>query len=63
MSFVAFLKGILLTSSQIDSNGTKEENIAGVEKTLRDSALWNRVVSQGTESVFLVSHRVPDDAQ
>ncbi|KAG7046505.1 adenylate kinase [Colletotrichum scovillei] len=41
----------------IDSNGIKEENIAGVERTLGDSALWNRVIGQGTESVFLVSHR------
>ncbi|KXH41581.1 adenylate kinase [Colletotrichum salicis] len=40
----------------IDNNGTKEENIAGVEKELGDNALWNRVVGQATESVFLVSH-------
>ncbi|KAL2876850.1 hypothetical protein SGCOL_007873 [Colletotrichum sp. CLE4] len=40
----------------IDNNGTKEENIAVVEKTLRDNALWNRVVGQATESVFLVPH-------
>ncbi|KAK1672156.1 adenylate kinase [Colletotrichum godetiae] len=40
----------------IDNNGTKEENIAVVEKTLGDNALWNRVVGQATESVFLVPH-------
>ncbi|OHE92199.1 adenylate kinase [Colletotrichum orchidophilum] len=47
----------------IDNNGNKEENIARVEKMLRDSALWNRVVGQEMESVFLVSPQVPDDAQ
>lgn len=40
---------------QIDNNGTREENIAGVEKILGESALWNRVVVvQETESFFIL---------
>ncbi|KAK7704572.1 hypothetical protein SLS64_008336 [Diaporthe eres] len=40
---------------QIDSNGTREENIAGVEKILGESSLWNDVVvGQQTESFFIL---------
>ncbi|KAJ0164189.1 adenylate kinase [Colletotrichum tanaceti] len=40
---------------EIDNNGTKEENIAGLEETLRGSALWTRVVvNQYTKSTFIV---------
>ncbi|WQF83041.1 Putative adenylate kinase/UMP-CMP kinase, P-loop containing nucleoside triphosphate hydrolase [Colletotrichum destructivum] len=39
----------------IDNNGTKEENIAGLQKTLRDSALWSSAVGdQDMKSSFIV---------
>ncbi|KAF6809782.1 adenylate kinase [Colletotrichum sojae] len=39
----------------IDDNGTKEENIARVEKTLGESALWNSaVVDQDIKSCFII---------
>ncbi|KAI7784777.1 adenylate kinase [Diaporthe eres] len=44
--------GLLL---EIDSNGTREENIAAVEKILGESSLWNGVVvGQETESFFML---------
>ncbi|KAF6833487.1 adenylate kinase, partial [Colletotrichum plurivorum] len=40
---------------EIDNNGTKEENIATVEKALRKSALWNSaVVDQDIKSCFII---------
>lgn len=45
----------LFRNMQIDSNGTREENIAGVEKILGESSLWNGVVvGQETESFFIL---------